>query len=195
MTTARHTCKENMQNSKKEKDRHPSFNRITPKKRRHYRYKLYRAQQYLAITSKEIKALSILLSFLFLGVIFTEIQKRTPAFPADIYAETDSLFLQATAALNQREQLLFEDSLAMTSTNRQLSDSLIAFFKPVFPVNINLATQSELEQLPRIGPQMAKRIVTYRTTHGPFQSTAGLMDVRGIGEKTYHQLQDKVVID
>jgi competence protein ComEA len=47
----------------------------------------------------------------------------------------------------------------------------------------------ELVELPGIGEQVAKRIVAYREENGPFESTKELMNVRGIGEKSYLKLE------
>lgn len=51
-------------------------------------------------------------------------------------------------------------------------------------VNINLADATALEQLPRIGPTLAERIVSYRDANGPFASIDSLLDVPGIGSLT-----------
>lgn len=55
-------------------------------------------------------------------------------------------------------------------------------------ININLATQAELELLPGIGPALAGRIIDYRTQHGPFKQPSDLDNVKGIGEKTLAKL-------
>lgn len=61
-------------------------------------------------------------------------------------------------------------------------------------VDLNHADQSELAKLPGIGEQVAKRIIAYRTDNGPFQKTEELMNVRGIGEKTYLKLRPLVTL-
>ncbi len=50
-------------------------------------------------------------------------------------------------------------------------------------VNVNLASASELEALPGIGPVIARRIVEYRRSHGPFRRPEDLLNVKGIGPK------------
>jgi competence protein ComEA len=55
-------------------------------------------------------------------------------------------------------------------------------------VYINVATAEELEQLPRIGPAMAQRIIDYRSEHGPFTSLEDLQNVSGIGPATVEQM-------
>lgn len=48
-------------------------------------------------------------------------------------------------------------------------------------INLNTATAADLEELPRVGPVLAQRIVDFRTEHGPFTATEQLDDVSGIG--------------
>ncbi len=61
-------------------------------------------------------------------------------------------------------------------------------------ININTASVEELQKLPRIGPQVAQRIVDYRKQNGGFKKIEELMKVRGIGEKTFNQLKDLVTV-
>jgi competence protein ComEA len=56
-------------------------------------------------------------------------------------------------------------------------------------VNINSADASQLALLPRVGPSVAQRIVSYRKENGPFKKAEDLMLVPGIGEKTYGLLK------
>ena len=60
---------------------------------------------------------------------------------------------------------------------------------PQRPVNLNTATVTELMQLPRIGQKTAERIVAFRKQHGGFQRPEELMNVKGIGEKSYARLK------
>lgn len=60
---------------------------------------------------------------------------------------------------------------------------------PQRPVNLNTATVTELMQLPRIGQKTAERIVGFRKQHGGFQRPEELMNVKGIGEKSYAKLK------
>ena len=61
--------------------------------------------------------------------------------------------------------------------------------KPELRVDINSAEVAELTKLPGIGEQVAKRIVEYRKQNGPFAKAEELMNVRGIGEKSFLKLQ------
>jgi competence protein ComEA len=55
-------------------------------------------------------------------------------------------------------------------------------------LNVNLASAEELEVLPRIGPALAERIVSYRESHGPFLSVEDLDQVSGIGPTTLEEI-------
>lgn len=57
-------------------------------------------------------------------------------------------------------------------------------------VNLNTADASELETLPGLGPELAARIVEWRTENGPFASVDDLLKVTGIGAKTVSGLAD-----
>jgi competence protein ComEA len=61
-------------------------------------------------------------------------------------------------------------------------------------VDLNRATADELETLPGIGPAKAAAIVNHREEHGPFRVAGDLRAVPGIGEKTFQNLADHVVV-
>jgi competence protein ComEA len=62
------------------------------------------------------------------------------------------------------------------------------------PINVNTATSAELEKLPGVGPAMALRIVEYRQKNNGFKKIEDLMQVKGIGEKTFLKLKPLVTI-
>jgi len=61
-------------------------------------------------------------------------------------------------------------------------------------VNINTASQSELESLPGIGPSLAKKIIDFRQKNGGFKNPSDLMAVQGIGEKKFEQLKTLISV-
>ena len=60
---------------------------------------------------------------------------------------------------------------------------------PQRPVSLNTATVTELMQLPRVGQKTAERILAFRKQHGGFQRPEELMNVKGIGEKSFAKLK------
>jgi competence protein ComEA len=62
------------------------------------------------------------------------------------------------------------------------------------PVDLNTATESDLDALPGIGPATAAAIVAHRSERGPFGSVEDLLDVRGIGDAKLEALRDLVVV-
>lgn len=58
-------------------------------------------------------------------------------------------------------------------------------------IHINTADEKKLDELPGVGPVMAKRIVEYRNEHGPFESVDDLAKVRGIGAEKLEKIREK----
>jgi competence protein ComEA len=72
-----------------------------------------------------------------------------------------------------------------------------AFADPGSPpgkVNLNLATATQLEELPGVGPVLAERIVAHRQAKGRFTSPRQLMEVSGFGPKKYESLKDQITV-
>ena len=61
-------------------------------------------------------------------------------------------------------------------------------------INLNTATVDQLETLPGIGRKTAERIIEYRTKSGGFKRIEDLMNVKGIGEKSFLKLKPLVVV-
>ena len=74
--------------------------------------------------------------------------------------------------------------------------------KPVAPattastqvVNLNTASATEIASLPGIGPKTAELIVQYRQKNGSFKKIEEIMNVKGIGEKTFLKLKDRITV-
>ena len=61
-------------------------------------------------------------------------------------------------------------------------------------VNINTATQAELETLPGVGASTALKIINYRNQNGNFKKIEDLMNVSGIGEAKFSTIKDHITI-
>ena len=62
-------------------------------------------------------------------------------------------------------------------------------------ININTASLAELQDLPRIGPMIAQRIIDFREENGKFNRITDLLKVKGIGEKMFEQLKERITVD
>jgi competence protein ComEA len=61
-------------------------------------------------------------------------------------------------------------------------------------VNLNTATSSQIATLPGIGEKSAQRIIEYREKNGGFKKVEELMNVKGIGEKSFLKLKPLVTV-
>ena len=84
------------------------------------------------------------------------------------------------------EELLEGDFSLVVQQNTQNDDGI---------VNINTADESELMTINGIGPAKASAIINYRDEHGPFITPESLMDVSGIGQKTFEKLEHQIKVD
>ena len=65
---------------------------------------------------------------------------------------------------------------------------------PASVLNLNSATATQLAELPGIGIKTAELIVQYRGKNGPFKKAEELMNIRGIGEKSFLRIKDLVTV-
>jgi len=61
-------------------------------------------------------------------------------------------------------------------------------------ININFASQAELESLPGIGPTTAQKIIQYREQNGSFLTIEDIINVPGIGPGTYERIKDLITV-
>ena len=62
-------------------------------------------------------------------------------------------------------------------------------------IDLNKASVAELVQLKKVGPKYAQRIVDFREKNGPFKKPEDIMQVQGIGYKTFELNKDRIVIE
>ena len=60
-------------------------------------------------------------------------------------------------------------------------------------ININKATQTELETIPSIGPSTALKILNYREKNGKFSKIEDIKNVSGIGNAKYEKIKDYII--
>jgi competence protein ComEA len=61
-------------------------------------------------------------------------------------------------------------------------------------IDINTAGETELTQLPGIGPVTAQKIIEYRKNNGLFKTIEDIKNVSGIGDKKFEQIKDKIKV-
>jgi competence protein ComEA len=62
------------------------------------------------------------------------------------------------------------------------------------PVNLNTATADQLATIPGIGTKTAERIIAYRQKNGGFKKIEELMNVKGVGEKSFLKLKTLITV-
>jgi competence ComEA-like helix-hairpin-helix protein len=157
-------------------------------------------------TPKEFKAL-----LMFLGIGFAVLLFRggkelfytlyPPAIPNEIAlreARNDSIFAALSKRVINEDSLKFsipEDSvvskekIAFTSENKK-AKTLIPHSIP-----INKADEDVLVKLPGVGKVTAQRILTYRTRRGGFRNVREVMNIQGIGEKKFKEMEAYLRLD
>ncbi len=61
-------------------------------------------------------------------------------------------------------------------------------------INLNSATAAQIASLPGIGQKTAELVVQYRQKNGPFKKIEEIMNVRGIGEKSFLRIKDRLTV-
>ena len=84
--------------------------------------------------------------------------------------------------------------IVLPTAAQQQPDAAAAKASASAPVNLNTATPAQLEALPGIGAKVAERIVEYRQKTGGFKKVEDLMNVRGVGEKSFLKLKPLITV-
>jgi competence protein ComEA len=95
-------------------------------------------------------------------------------------------FPEASGSMETAPSAVPSAALANANSTPEPSDSVSTL------LDLNKATQSELETLPSIGPSKAKEIISYREQHDGFRNVEQLLEVKGIGQKILDRVSKHV---
>jgi comEA protein len=127
--------------------------------------------QFFSFTPQETKALLFLLAALLVGSGITLYKRSHPRFAPGLILEQ-----KRVDAADQDQSDLNEEQQGAK-------------------ININQATTDQLQLLPGVGPALSKRIVECRRANGRFERIEDLMQVRGIGPKTFERMRDYLTVE
>ena len=144
------------------------------------------------LTKAQIRALWFVIVVMTAAIFYQYIKYYTLSNEPYDFSAFDSLFQARKDSIFS--QLSSPDTLTPQRFQQQSTRNNETVVIQQFPININKANLEELQVLPKIGPAMAKRIIDYRQANGPFSNTSEIMDVKGIGKKTYLKLQDLISV-
>lgn len=127
--------------------------------------------QFFSFTPQETKALLFLLAALLVGSGITLYKRSHPQFAPELILE------------QKRVNSVDQDQSGLKEEHQGAK------------ININQATAEQLQLLPGVGPALSKRIVECRRANGRFNRIEDLMQVRGIGPKTFERMRDYLTVE
>jgi competence protein ComEA len=127
--------------------------------------------RFLNFTPQETKAILFLLTALLVGSGIILYQRTHPGFAPQLRLDKSDL-----------------DSLGEIEYLSTLGQEESA-------IDLNRATAEKLQLLPGVGPALSKRIVEYREAKGEFDRIEDVMQVSGIGPKTFEAIKDYVTVE
>lgn len=114
-----------------------------------------------------------------------------------VLPEGDDQALNLAAPLVDGQQVLVPSRASAVTESSANTGDIPLVLTPgatLTPININIATQAELESLPDIGPVLAQAILAYRSEHGPFKSIEAIQEVDGIGPVIFADIQSLITV-
>lgn len=129
------------------------------------------------------------------GARLFDVVEAAGGFTADAASEAINLARKAVdgeqiSVLTHDE---YEQSTQNNSVPEQASSANVSGLS-TGKININTATQTELESLSGIGSVTAQRILAYREANGTFKTPEDIKNVSGIGEKKYESIAEMICV-
>jgi competence protein ComEA len=111
-----------------------------------------------------------------------------PAADADLQA----MALASRLTDGQRVQVPHQGEVLPSTVTGAAPAGAAGATTPAAPIDLNSASETDLDALPGVGPMTARAIVAYREAHGPFSQVDDLTDVQGIGPARLDALRELV---
>lgn len=110
--------------------------------------------------------------------------------------DADSNLINLAKPLKDGEQIWVpaENSAMANDVSSELTTNAEQVNQPVQQININTASQADLETLPGVGPVTAQAIIQFRLENGPFQELNDIQSVSGIGPVTFDKIKSLITI-
>jgi comEA protein len=136
------------------------------------------------LTSDQRRAIIVSITIILTAAVIQWLRPHLFVPDAIDYSESDSTFYRLSRINN------FKITDSKLPSGHSVSTKRNTKGKPEpGSIDINKATKSELEKLPRVGPKTAQLILDYRKSQGGFKSISELLDIKGIGPKTLEKIQ------
>jgi Helix-hairpin-helix motif len=139
---------------------------------------IYRLEVHLGVTQAEFRGLMALAVLLAIGIWAREWGLQIPAVDQATYDRIEAEFRERAQWLPEPERIGPEP------WNPPANPGTPGLALPVVLLDLNAASSADLQELPRIGPQLAGRILDHRQRYGPFRSATDLLMIQGIGQTT-----------
>jgi len=149
-------------------------------------------------TKAETNAVLFVVIILLVSGIYQLISPSKSLQPFYDYSSSDSTFKRLSQdkfTTNNNTSFIASDKSKLTKSQKITIKSTNKKEK-LLPasINLNAATERDLQKLPRIGPAKAKLIIEYRIKNRNFENIEELLEIKGIGKKTLEKLKPYIII-
>jgi len=138
-------------------------------------------------TPQERVVILFMIGALLVGGIIYIYKLRNPSFAPELKVIKSEKSSEASEREKEELQKIIKETKEMLFDTQKGT-----LYKKI---NINTASREDLMLLPGIGPTYADRIIEYRSKKHTFRDITEIMEVKGIGEKIFNQLKDKITVE
>lgn len=114
-----------------------------------------------------------------------------------VYEKTDEVIAFDTESAENNNQInenIISETVSQETTPNATTPVETTKENSSYLININTADAETLTTLNGIGPRKAQKIIDYRSSNGNFTSINEIMNVSGIGEKTFEKIKNNITV-